>query len=229
MLIIPTTVGPDVSGRLLSAQEEERRRIARELHDHVSQQLALLAIKIQQLAAAPPDSRAALARSLHDAWQQANDIASDVHAIAYRLHPTKLEALGLVATIRAYCVEMAHQGLSVRFTDGTTANHMSPDATLSLFRVVEEALSNVANHSGASAAEVSLVELEGELSLRIVDAGCGFVPDEQGSAGLGLVSMRERMESLGGSLSIESTVGKGTTIVARLPCRNCIAATSADL
>lgn len=229
MLIIPATLPPDVNGRLLLAQEEERRRIARELHDHVSQQLALLAIKLQQLAAAPPESHAALVRSLYDAWQQASDIASDVHAIAYRLHPSKLEALGLAATIRGYCVEMAHQGLTVRFTDRTTGDRISPDATLSLFRVVEEALSNVASHSGASSADVSLVELEGELLLRIVDGGCGFVPDEQESAGLGLVSMRERMESLGGTLSIESTVGNGTTVTARLPCRNCIAATSTHL
>ena len=104
----------DLSRRLIVAQEEERRRIARELHDHLSQQLALLAIELQQLDMHPPD---ALSATLHDLWRRTTEIASDVHGISHRLHPSKLEALGVVITMRGHCRDISRHGVRVHFID----------------------------------------------------------------------------------------------------------------
>jgi signal transduction histidine kinase len=203
--------------RLLVAQEEERRRIARELHDHLSQQLALLAIDLQQLAMNPPASEA-LAASLHEQWRRTTEIASDVHAISHRLHPSKLEALGLVATIRAHCRDLSRQGLDVRVEEPGGAPFVcAPDVALCLFRVLEEALTNVAHHSGVHRADVIVGCTDGDVLLRVSDAGCGFVHGTQRDVGLGLVSMRERLQLVGGALSVASAPGQGTVVEARVP------------
>jgi signal transduction histidine kinase len=200
----------------MSAQDDERRRIARELHDHLSQQLALLAIDLQQLSGQSPPSVDAFVPALQEAWRRTTEIASDVHAISHRLHPSKMEALGLVATIRAHCREVSRQSLAVQFHEQDVPGGMAPDRALSLFRVVEEALSNVARHSGAKSAHVALGGIDGEhLLLRIADDGCGFKGGREG--GLGLISMRERVESLDGTLSITSTPGRGTVVEVRVP------------
>jgi signal transduction histidine kinase len=198
-------------------QEEERRRIARELHDHLNQQLALLAIDLQQLGANPPASSAALSSALADAWRRTTEIASDVHGISHRLHPSKLEALGLVATIRAHCRDVSRQNLAVHFTEDNVPEGIPSDVALCLFRVLEEALSNVASHSHASEAMVTLVNGDGRLTLRVSDSGHGFIVNSKPSRGLGLTSMRERLNALGGSLSITSAPGKGTVVEARVP------------
>jgi PAS domain S-box-containing protein len=205
----------DLSGRLMLAQDDERRRIARELHDHLSQQLALLAIDLQLLSARPPETTAEASATLENAWRRTTEIASYVHAISHRLHPSKMEALGLVATIRAHCRDVSRQRLKVRFDEQNVPSDISPERAISLFRVVEEALSNVARHSGASDARVTLLGLDSEVVLRIADNGSGFTDSQGLGAGLGLVSMRERMELLSGSLSIVSSPGKGTIVEAR--------------
>ena len=207
----------DLSRRLMVAQDEERRRMARELHDHLSQQLALLAIDLQLLAVHPPASPMDAVPALQNAWRRTTEIASDVHAISHRLHPSKMEALGLVATIRAHCRDVSRQNLAVRFEEQDVPTGISPDRALSLFRVVEEALSNVARHSGATQAHVVLLGLDSAVVLRIADNGTGFTDNRSLDTGLGLVSMRERVESLSGSLSIMSGAGKGTIVEARVP------------
>ncbi|HEX6974646.1 MAG TPA: PAS domain S-box protein [Vicinamibacterales bacterium] len=206
----------DLSRRLMSAQEAERRRIARELHDHTSQQLALLALDLQQAALHPPASQDVLGTALNEAWRRATEIASDVHSISHRLHPSKLEVLGLVATIRGHCRDMARQGLQVTFADRTPDGRIAPEVSLSLFRVMEEALNNVVRHSGAAAAEVTLSVDDPDLVLRVQDNGRGFTSASPGN-GLGLTSMRERLQSLGGTVAITSTPGKGTAVEARVP------------
>ena len=206
----------DLSRRLMQAQDEERRRIARELHDHLSQELALLAVQLQQLVIQPPASADALVTPLQDAWRRTAEIASDVHNISHRLHPSKMEALGLVATIQAHCRDLSRQGRPVTFRE-TNVPAIPPDRALSLYRVLEEALGNVFRHSGASGAHVTLVGLDNQLVLRVSDDGAGFVADAEKSAGLGLVSMRERVESLNGRLSIVSVPGTGTVVEARVP------------
>jgi PAS domain S-box-containing protein len=207
----------DLNRRLMVAQDQERRRIARELHDHLSQQLALLAIELQQLAARPPKSTAALAPAIADAWRRTTEIASDVHAISHRLHPSKMEALGLVATIQGHCRDVSRQNLTVRFEAQNVPSDLPPDRALGLFRVVEEGLSNVTRHSGATEAQVTLRASDADLVLRIADNGRGFSEDGPARAGLGLVSMRERVEALDGALSVVSTPGVGTIVEARMP------------
>jgi signal transduction histidine kinase len=207
----------DLNRRLILAQEDERRRVARDLHDHLNQQLALLAIDLQQLSLHPPDALETLVESLQAAWQRTADIASDVHTISHRLHPSKLEALGLVATIRAHCRDLSRQSLKVEFSQQGNPTGIAPDVSLSLYRIVEEALSNVARHSGASEAHVALIERAGEIVLRVSDSGRGFADAAGAASGLGLISMRERLQAVGGTLTIASTPGAGTTIEAHVP------------
>jgi PAS domain S-box-containing protein len=207
----------DLTHRLMHAQDDERRRIARELHDHLSQQLALLAIDLQQLSLHPPPTPDTLIPLLQEAWRRTTEVASDVHAISHRLHPSKMEALGLVATIRGHCREVSRQSLVVDFV-AQEVPPIAPERALSLFRVVEEALSNVARHSGARSAQVALAGSDdGSLVLRIADDGRGLTESKRPGGGLGLVSMRERVQSLDGRLSITSVPGRGTVVEARVP------------
>ncbi len=162
-----------VNRKLILAQEDERRRIARDLHDHLSQQLALLAIDLQQISVSPPNGPDALRDALQEAWGRTAEIASDVHAISHRLHPSKMEALGLVATIRAHCRDVSRQSLSVHFSEKNVPAGISPDVSLGLFRVLEEALTNVARHSGAREAHVTL-DFDRDVVLRVSDTGKGF-------------------------------------------------------
>jgi PAS domain S-box-containing protein len=207
----------DLNIRLILAREEERRHIARELHDHLNQQLALLAIDIQQLTMKPPESPEALLQALQDAWQRTADIASDVHGISHRLHPSKLEALGLIATIRGHCRDVSRQSLQVHFTEHGATRTIPADVSLCLFRVVEEALSNAVRHSIAREAVVTLDDTPAEIVLRVSDSGRGFSSTGATSHGIGLVSMRERLHALGGTLVITSSPGKGTVVEARIP------------
>ena len=206
----------ELSRRLIAAQEEERRRIARELHDHLNQQLALLAIDLQQLSMSAPSDT--LGVQLDELWRRTTEISTEVHALSHRLHPSKLEALGLVATIRGHCRDISRQGVVAHFAEGDAPRGISADVSLCLFRVVEEALSNVVRHSQANEAFVTLEEVNREIVLRVADGGRGFAhaatPDE---AGLGLVSMRERLRSVGGTLQIDSVPGHGSVIEARIP------------
>jgi len=205
----------DLNRRLLGAQEDERRRIARELHDHLNQQIALLAIELQQLGLQPPADRQDLAVALHDQWRRTTEIASDVHAISHRLHPSKLETLGLVATVRAHCRDLSRKSLLTHFSEHDMPDTVPPETALCLFRVTEEALSNAGRHSGAAEAFVTLLGTGSDVVLRVSDAGCGFAGERLGG-GLGLVSMRERVEALGGAFAITSVPGKGTIVEARV-------------
>jgi len=206
----------DLNRRLILAQEDERRRIARELHDHLSQQLALLAIDLQQISVAPLKSVDALREALQAAWARTAEIASDVHGLSHRLHPSKLEALGLVATMRAHCRDMSRQGLAVQFFERNVPPSIPADVSLCLFRVLEEAITNVARHSGTQKAAVTL-DFDGSIVLRVFDKGRGMAVEDEPRNGLGLVSMRERVEALDGMLTITSRPGHGTTVEAIVP------------
>lgn len=208
----------EVNGRLILAQEEERRHLARELHDHLSQQLALLAFDLQQLTVTPLTNADAHLELLTTALRRTAEIASDVHTMSHRLHPTKLSALGLVPTIRAHCRDVSRQNLSVSFVDRRVPATLPPDADVCLFRIVEESLTNVVRHSGATLANVALVWQNGQLVLTVADNGCGFDKDGPAATGIGLTSMQERLKALGGTLRISSILGMGSVIEARLPC-----------
>ena len=208
----------EVGGRLVSAQEEERRRIARELHDDLSQQLALLGSELEQLRLHDPERREEMSRRLIALGRRAQSISSDVYRLSHQLHPTKLEALGLVTSLRSYCREVStQQSIHVSFTHGDVPASIPMDISLCVYRIVQEALRNVARHSGANEAHVQILTRDGGLCLRIADAGAGFDPDSIGHVGLGLISIRERLRFVGGELQVHSARSHGTRLEVWIP------------
>jgi signal transduction histidine kinase len=215
----------DLAGRLIAAQEAERKRIALDLHDDLSQKLALLSIDIDQLdrssrAEAPYD----LSSRLHDISARAGEIASDVHGLSHQLHPSKLEVLGLSAATQGFCREISTQyDVAIVFEVSDVPRIVDPEVALCAFRIVQEAVHNVVKHSGAREAHVSLSRAGDDLDLRIADTGRGFLPSECERTGLGLVSMRERVHYVGGTLMVHSAPGRGTRIGVRIPLRQAVA------
>ena len=208
----------EVGGRLLTAQEEERRRVARELHDDLSQQLALLASELEQLSLHPPQPLEEVSQRLIALGQRASSISSDVYRLSHQLHPSKLEALGLVPSLRSYCREVStQQNIHVSFTHGDVPASVPMDISVCVYRIVQEALRNVAKHSGADEAHVQLLSDGGGLCLRIADAGVGFDPSPTGHVGLGLISIRERLRFVGGQLQVHSARSHGTRLDVWIP------------
>jgi signal transduction histidine kinase len=206
-----------LSGQLISAQEDERRRISRELHDHVSQTLALLTVELEQLSRG--DDMALKKNDLLAAMQRRlRALSSDIHALSHQLHPAKLKYLGLVSAIRAMCRDVGSAGMTVDFTEHEVPRDLPEDIALTIYRVMQEGLQNVRKHSGSMYAEAELKKSFAELILRISDEGKGFNSSiSDGTEGLGLLSMRERLSSVGGALAISSAPGRGTVIEARIP------------
>jgi PAS domain S-box-containing protein len=217
-----------ISGRLIEAQEEERSRIARELHDDICQRLALLSIELEQVNRRPTDSAAISDQRLRDVREHCLGIASDVQSLSHKLHSSKLEYLGVVAAIRGFCKEFAKQHeVSIEFTDWNVPKNLPRDISLCLFRVAQEALNNAVKYSGVVQFTVELRGLPTEVQLEVRDAGAGFeMEDVKSSRGLGLVSMEERVHLVNGRFSIESKPGAGTRIVATVPVISAIAVSS---
>jgi len=204
----------DLGGRLLNAQESERSHIARELHDDIGQQVALLSIDLEMLRASgtsPVDGPA------DEALTRAQALAKSVHDLSHRLHPARLRLVGLVAAIRGLQQEMSRADASIAFTHHDVPSTLPPEITLTVFRIVQEALQNALKYSGARHLAVDLRGTPGELTLTIQDDGRGFDVDEAWGKGLGLISMGERLEAVGGTLRIGSTPGKGTRLEATVP------------
>jgi PAS domain S-box-containing protein len=206
----------ELSGRLFAAQEHERRRVARELHDEVSQRLALLAVDLEDQHLHRPGAELSGER-----WavlsQAAAEIAADIHRISHRLHPTRLDALGVVAAVSGLCQELwCQHRLKVRFTHEAVPRAIPGDVALCLYRVIQDALQNVLDHSGMLEADVHLAGCGDELLLRVSDGGGGFTPKLREDVGLGLLSMRERVRSLGGEIVVHASPGRGTRICVRL-------------
>jgi signal transduction histidine kinase len=209
----------DLSIRLIDAQEEERSRIARELHDDFSQRLAVMAIDLKRLAnISPLQSEEAVQRInlLHD---QTCDVGADLHKMSHNLHSSTMELLGLEEGVQDLCHEFERQqGLEIELIADGIPRTLSQPISLCLFRVVQEALNNAKKHSGATEVVVQLHGSAKEIVLSIVDAGNGFnQSDLSFKAGLGLQSMRERLRAVGGTFEIDSISGGGTQILARAP------------
>ncbi len=206
------------AGRLLQAQENESRRIARELHDDLGQGLALLTVKMDLLRQKPPEAGQFGAR-MRELLAEVKHLSSSVHDLSHRLHPSKLDQLGLVAAIGDLCRELTHNhGLKIEFTHDQMPAAISPDTAVCLYRIAQEGLRNAIKHSGAQQAEVALRGTADAISLRIIDHGRGFDPRRtQGKRGLGLVSMRERVRHLGGEIAIDSQPSGGTRLHVRVP------------
>jgi PAS domain S-box-containing protein len=207
----------DLAGRLIHAQEQERSRIGRELHDHISQLLGVLTIKIDQLRANPA-APAAIAGALDGIRQSAIDITDDVHRLSHRLHSSTLDYLGLVPALQKLVAEFSgHHNIAVDFAH-TSVPTVPPDVALCLFRVTEESLSNVAKHSRARAARVNVTGASDGIHLKVEDDGAGFdVTQPQSRGGLGFVSMQERLRVLRGTVRVDSTPSRGTTIDVWVP------------
>jgi len=146
-------------------------------------------------------------------------LSEDVHSLAYQLHPSVLEELGLTEAIRTECERVSHRGpLAISLEIGALPDDLDKDLALCLFRVTQEALSNVIHHAGARSASVTLRSMDGGLHLAVWDNGAGFATDQPGSERhLGLASMRERVHLVNGTVDIESAPGHGTTVIAWVP------------
>jgi signal transduction histidine kinase len=210
---------PDLAGRLLAAQEVERRRIARELHDEVGQSLALLAMELDRLAEDPPESPAGTVECLRELSIRVKDLSSSVHDLSHQLHPSKLEQVGLVVAVLGLCKELRRShALDVKFTHFTEPGTISNDVALCLCRVVQEALRNVVKHSTSRHAAVELRGNARAIWLEVSDDGIGF--DREALAargGLGLISMQERVRLVGGEFVVDSRPNEGTRIAAWVP------------
>ena len=204
----------DLGGRLLDAQETERSRIARELHDDISQQVALLSIDLELLR---NGARAEGDHLAGEAFTRAQGIARSVHDLSHRLHPAKLRLIGLVAALKGLQRELSTPDTSITFTYDQVPPALPPDITLCLFRVVQEALHNALKYSKAREISVHLAGESQRLVLTVADDGVGFDVDAAWGSGLGLISMRERLYNIYGSFTIRSTPGAGTCLDVVVP------------
>jgi signal transduction histidine kinase/ABC-type uncharacterized transport system substrate-binding protein len=211
-----TELNRHLVGRLIASQEMERQRIARELHDDLSQKVALLNMDIDQVAAASGDNHRL---QLHTIARRIGEIASDVHNLSHELHPAKLQTVGLVAAMEGLCRDISQQyDIDVAFSHDMRPPGVASNVSLCVYRITQEALHNVAKHSRARDARVRLTRDETKIYLRITDSGIGFdADDDDHHAGLGLVSMRERAEFLNGHLTIHASRDLGTTIDVWVP------------
>lgn len=208
-----------VSRRLIEAQEQERAWIARELHDDICQRLAMLSTQIAKAATFAKNSAPPPIDQLERICMQSTELTGDVQALSHKLHPSMLENLGLVMAIKSFCREFSEQsGVAVDLSDSNIPRNLPREVSLSLFRVVQEALHNSAKHSGEKRLEVTLQAVAGEIELEVRDRGVGFdVSSAKSTKGLGLVNMAERISLVRGTFSVESQQNAGTRIHARVP------------
>jgi two-component system sensor histidine kinase UhpB len=198
----------NISGSLINAQEQERHRIARELHDDLGQRLALTSAKLNGLI---KESDASLKPNLADLSEQISAISNTTREISHDLYPSLLEYVGLATAVRRLCHEIGYgKQLSIQLAVGNLP-HLQPSISLCLYRVAQEALHNVIKHSLANKVQVDLGTDDQRVLLRITDDGVGFDLSRQ-TEGLGLHSMRERVRSVGGMIEIVSALRTGTRI-----------------
>ena len=207
-----------VSRKLVEAQEAERARLARELHDDISQRIAVLALNLRVLRRTLPASEIATRTEIDDACEQVTSLGTDIQALSHRLHSSGLEHVGLKAAVTGFCRELSQrQSLKVQLRIDNLPEALSHEASLCLFRVLQEAIHNALKYSGMAECEVSLTGTSTEIQLIVRDSGAGFDPGNVNGQGLGLTSMRERLRLVRGQLSIESRPQRGTTIRASVP------------
>jgi len=211
----------DVSRKLVQVQEEERTRIARDLHDDINQRLALLAVDIEQLNQNLPESSPELIDRLTQIRERVTEVSTGVQSISHELHSPQLEYLGIVAAMKSFCRELAaRQSVEIDFRSDDIPRSISNEVSLCLFRVLQEALHNAVKHSQVRHFEVRLTCSSDLLDLTIADRGTGFNPETASNkGGLGLVSMRERVRLVNGTIVIDSKPMNGTTIHVRVPFR----------
>jgi signal transduction histidine kinase len=207
----------DLGGRLLGAQDAERSRIARELHDDLGQQVALLSIDLEQISGVVPYRQIDRDKVARQAVARVRDLARSMRALSHRLHPAKLRLIGLVPALSSLQRELSRPDLTITFSHRDVPGTVPDDVMLCVFRVVQEALQNAIKHSGAQNVMVDLRGGPAGLQVTVADDGAGFDVDQEWGTGLGLVSMHERLDPLGGVLTVRSKPGAGTRLEISVP------------
>jgi signal transduction histidine kinase len=209
----------ELSGLLINAEEQERRRVASELHDDFSQRVALVALRIDNVADAIPTSFEDAHQQLRKLVNSTSEIGADLHTLSHQLHSTTLENLGLVPAVGGLCKEFAaQQAIKIDFMSDDIPHLVSPNTALCVFRIVQEGLRNAKKHSGAEQVRVCLQRSGNRLTVSVRDEGRGFdMRDSHRKQGIGLRSMKERARLLSGEFKIQSVPGRGTTIEAWIP------------
>ena len=210
----------DLGGRLINAQEDERARIARDLHDDLSQQLAGVAIIVSGLKrkVGNPGVESEVEQTFATLQERTAAAATAVRNLSHELHPGVLKHAGLTATLRGHCADIErHHQVTVTFNPGDGLDSLDSDVALCLFRVVQEALTNVLRHARARTICVSVTTTAESVELNVVDDGVGFVASERTRSGLGLRSIHERVRFMQGSVSVDSRPGEGTKVLVRIP------------
>jgi two-component system sensor histidine kinase UhpB len=209
----------ELAGRLIAAQEMERARIARDMHDDFNQQLAALSISISTLRQRGPLEQKELDHVLRVLQERTVALTEKVRHFSHDLHPGMLDHLGLVSALRAHCVQFSEQHrLNVAFEADEDFGAISRDVAVCLYRIVQEGLRNIVTHARAADAMVSLSHTGDHIELKIADGGRGFEPGvTMARGGLGLLSIEERARLVGGTLVVASAEGRGTTLTVRVP------------
>ena len=215
-----------LSGRLLQMQDEERRRIARELHDSAGQILVALTMYLTPLESASGKTPTDVEKAIRESLVLINELSKQLRTISYLLHPPLLDEVGLPSALRLYLEGFTERSkIKVDFDFPENFGRLPQDMETTIFRMVQECLTNIQRHSGSLVAKVRVVPVDGEVRVEVADEGKGIAPDKQRAMdsgrklGVGITGMQERLRQLGGSLEIESS-GKGTLVVAKLPVRD---------
>ena len=210
-----------VSQKLIEAHEEERTRIARELHDDINQRLALVSVRLGYLKQGPSASAAHIEQEIGKAGEELADLVADIQVLSHGLHPARLELLGLERAAAAFCEELStRHGVAIDVHVENIPTALPREISLCLYRVLQEALQNVVKHSVSQHAHVSLNGHGHTIDLTVKDTGAGFDPLEAvRGPGLGLTSMKERLKGIGGQLAVHSQRGAGTMVHAVAPLR----------
>jgi len=224
------TMADEVLQSLIAAQERELGKVARELHDDICQRLAMLSLKIEKAAKAWASGQQQIGEQLNQIWQQCCVLTGDVQALSHELHPSILEHLGLVTAVRSFCRELSEQsGVVVEFTSRNIPDCLPREVSLSLFRLIQEALHNSLKYSGAGHFQVRMEKGASGIQLEVCDQGSGFdVGKVRTKRGLGLISMRERIQLLHGTIHIDSKPDHGTRIYAWVPLSTTEVVTTAN-
>ena len=204
----------ELSGRLINATEEERKRLARELHDDFQQRLSLLSVGLDVLRQKSPANGTSLHQQLKTLATDVQELAADVHNMSHRLHSSKLQVLGLNAALKEVCQQVSRQhNLDIQLQADELPSRLSDDLSLCFYRIAQEGLNNAVKHSHSSRIEVRLGNSRGRVWMKIEDFGVGFDVTACGN-GIGLAAMRERLRLVGGALHIKSSPGVGTELTA---------------
>ena len=211
-----------LAGKLITAQESERRRISLLLHDDVGQSVAAIGLTINRLKRKLPDDPQSIIAELDQVYRQLDSLTAQIRQLSHQLHPGVLEHLGLVKALRSHVTELSNEEqMEVKFAADVKTDPVPPEISVCIYRVALEALRNVSAHSGANSAHVTLSETSGWLVLEVSDSGKGFDVEKLGhGTGLGLASSEERVKLLHGSLEIRSVAHYGTRLTARVPLTN---------